>query len=101
MYETVYLGRDNALDLLFVENGDVVDISNTIRITIEFDDTVIDSDTRPDAFDWSDGEDGKLYLTLGDENIPIGSYNALIVIYDSIYTDGMVWDDFRCRVVQE
>lgn len=101
MDETVYLGRDNSIDLLFKMDGVVTDISNALRITIGFCDTVIDSDTSPDAFDWTEGEDGKLYLALGDESIPVGSYNALIVIYDSVNTDGIVWDDFKCRVVQE
>ena len=101
MFETVHLGRDNTIDLLFKIDGVVADISNAERVTIEFGDTLIDSDTSPDTFDWSDGSDGKLYLTLGEESIPVGSYNALIVMYDTIFTDGIVWDDFRCRVVQE
>lgn len=99
MWETVHLGHDNAIDLLLTIDGVAVDISGTERVTIAFGDTTIDSDTSPYAFDWSDGESGKLYLKLGDESIPIGSYNALIVIYDSISTDGVVWDDFKCRVV--
>ena len=101
MFEVVYLGRDNSIDLLFMVDGNVADISGAERVTIEFGDVTVDSDTSPDAFDWSDGEDGILYLTLGEESIPVGSYNALIVIYDTIFTDGVVWDDFRCRVVQE
>ena len=101
MYEHIYLNRDNTICLLLTLDGVAADILNALRITIEFGDTVIDSDTSPDAFDWSEGESGKLYLTLGDESIPTGSYNALIVIYDSIFTDGVVWDDFKCSVVQE
>jgi hypothetical protein len=45
--------------------------------------------------------DGMLHLTFGEETIPTGSYKAVITIYDSVNTDGIVWDNFRCRVVGE
>lgn len=101
MWEMVYLGSDNSIDLLFMFDGNVADISDTERITIEFGDTVVDSDTSPDAFDWSDGENGILYLTLGDESIPTGSYDAFVAIYDSDNVNGLAWDSFKCRVVEQ
>lgn len=100
MFEVVYLGRDNTIDLLFMVDGIVSDISGAERVTIEFGDATIDSDTSPDAFDWSDGEGGILYLTLGDESIPTGSYDAFVTIYDSENVNGWVWNSFKCRVVE-
>lgn len=96
-YERIYLGHDNRIDLLLMAGDSVADIINTTRSTVEFGDTVIDSDTSPDAFDWSEG-DGVLHLIMGDETIVVGSYKAVLTLYDVINTDGIVWGDFRCRV---
>lgn len=101
MWETVHLGRDNSIDLLFMIDGNVSDISGSERVTIEFGDATIDSDTSSDAFDWSDGEDGILYLTLGEESIPVGYYDAFVTIYDAENVNGWVWDSFKCRVVEQ
>lgn len=98
MYEYIYLGHDNRVDLLLMSGDSVADITNTTRATVEFEDTVIDSDISTDAFDWSEGE-GVLYLIMGDETIPVGSYKAVLTLYDVINTDGIVWGDFRCKVV--
>ena len=98
IFETIHLTHDNSIDLSFVIDGVVADLSNTTRMTVEFGDDIVDSDTSPDAFDWSDAEDGKMYLSFGDESIDVGSYNALVAIYDAVNVDGVVWGSFRCRV---
>jgi hypothetical protein len=100
-YEHIFLGHDNVIDLLLTADGDIVDISNTTRATALFDSTLIDSDTSMSVFDWSEGEDGILHLTFGEESIPTGSYKVVITLYDAVHTDGIVWDDFRCRVIGE
>ena len=100
-YESVHLGHDNIIDLLLTASGDIVDISNTTRATALFDSTLIDSDTSMSVFDWSEGEDGILHLTFGEESIPTGSYKVVITLYDAVNIDGIVWDDFRCRVIGE
>lgn len=101
MYETVYLGHDNVIDLLLTADGEVSDIATTTRATAVFGSTLIDSETSLSVFDWSEGEDGILRLTFGEETIPVGSYNVVITLYDPAHTDGVVWDDFKCRVVGE
>ena len=97
MFETIHLGHDNSIDLSFVIDGVVADLSNITRITIEFGDDTVDSDTSSSAFNWTEG-DGKMYLSFGDESIDVGSYNALVTIYDAVNDDGVVWGSFRCRV---
>lgn len=97
-YETVYLGYENSIDLSFVTDGVATDLSDITRMTVEFGDDTVDSDTSPDAFDWSDTADGKMYLSFGYESIEVGSYDALVTVYDAVNTDGIVWDSFRCRV---
>jgi len=98
MYEQVFLGHDNIIDLLLTSDGTIVDITNTTRATAEFGETTIDSDISTDAFDWSEG-DGVLHLIMGEETISEGSYKVVITLYDVVNTDGIVWGDFRCRVV--
>ena len=101
MYESVFLGHDNVIDLVLTADGEVVDITDTTRATAAFGSTLIDSETSMDVFDWSEGEEGLLHLTFGEESIPVGSYNVVLTLYDVINTDGVVWDNFRCRVVGE
>ena len=98
VYEIVYLTHDNSIDLKLLADGVAIDITNTTRMTLEFDATIIDSDLHSDVFDWSDG-DGKLYLTLGAQTITEGTYYAELVVYDSVNTDGIVWGSFTVKVV--
>lgn len=95
--ETVYLGHSNSIDMLMIANGEIYDLVNVVRMTLEFKDTVIDSDISPDAFDWSEGE-GVVYLMMGAESIPLGAYKAVLTMYDNVNTDGIVWDSFRVWV---
>lgn len=90
VYEIVYLGHDNTIDLLLRADGVAYDITSTTRMTLDFGGTVIDSAVHTSVFDWSDG-DGKLYLTLGDETIATGTYEADLVVYDSVHTNGIMW----------
>lgn len=97
-YETIHIGYENSIDLSFVTDGVATDLSNITRMTVEFGDDTVDSDTSPDAFDWSDAEYGKMYLKFGYESIEVGSYHALVTVYDVVNTEGIVWNSFRCRV---
>lgn len=96
-YEVVHLGHDNTIDLQLLSDGVIYDLSDTTRMTLQFDDTVIDSDLHAGVFDWSQG-DGKLYLTLGDQSITTGVYYAELVVYSTSYVDGNVWRSFNIWV---
>ena len=97
VYEVVYLGHDNTIDLKLLADDVTQDITGTTRMTLSFGSTLIDSDVHSGVFDWSDG-DGKLYLTLGDETIVAGTYYSELVLYDSVNTDGIVWGSLTIMV---
>lgn len=89
--ETVYIGRDNTIDLLLTEDGVSIDHSLITRVIVDLNDTAgttIDSDVSPGAFSW---DEGKLVLSLGHEGIATGSYNADLIVYDPINTSGIQW----------
>lgn len=100
-YESVFLGHDNIIDMVLTSDGDTVNITNTTRATAAFGSTLIDSETSLSVFDWSEGGEGLLHMVFGEESIPVGSYKVVLTLYDVVNTDGIVWDDFRCRVVGE
>lgn len=96
--ETVWLDHDNTIDLVLTADGSAVDLSSVTKMELEIgDDTIIDSATSADAFDWSEG-DGKLILALGGETITAGTYTATLIVYDATNTDGIVWDQFTLVV---
>ena len=99
--ETLYLGRDNGIDLTLKADGVAVDLSSVTRMILRDAGCVweVDSATSPGAFDWSVG-DGGVDLILGDEPIPAGAYSCRLIVYDPTNTDGVVWDDLlRLEVV--
>ena len=99
--ETVYLGRDNAIDIDLLADGAPVDLSSVTRMILRDSGCVweVDSITSPTAFDWSAG-DGRISMALGDEPIPAGAYSCRLIVYDPTNTDGVVWDDLlRLTVV--
>ncbi len=102
--ETVYLGRDNTVDLVLKADGVAQDLSPVTQMDLIVGGKTISSSSYPDAFDWTtDGAGGKVYLDLADpiasEGISAGTYVATLVVYDSEHPDGIRWDDFRLRVV--
>ena len=99
--ETIYLGRDNAIDLQLQADGVAVDLTSVTRMILRDAGCVweVDSTTSPGAFDRSAG-DGVVSLILGDEPIPAGAYYCRLIVYDPTNVDGVVWDDLlRLTVV--
>ena len=96
--EIVYLGHDNTIDLLLKADGSAVDLSSVTRMTVDFDGTIIDSQTAPAAFDWSTGTIGKLVLALGAQPIAAGTYQVALTVYDPTHPNGIVWGYFPCKV---
>lgn len=89
--EQIYNGRDNTIDLLFTEDGASILHSAITRVTVTLNDpdnTVIDSDINPTAFDWGAG---KMVLIFGHLGLPVGGWNAEFVLYDLGNGSGVVW----------
>lgn len=95
--ETVYLGRDNTIDLLLKADGVITDLTPITKVDIVDIGCSwsINSDDSTDAFDWSSGADGVLRLSLGAETVPAGSYRARVIIYDASNTEGIVWGEIK------
>ena len=94
--ETVYLGHDNAIDLVLRDGRTAVDLSGATRVVLRDLECVaiLDSETSPTAFYWGEGG-GKLTLRLGQEPVPAGTYTYHVIVYDPANTDGVVWDRIR------
>ena len=92
--ETIYLGKNNAIDLQLQADGAAVDLSSVTRMILRDVGCLweVDSTTSAGAFDWSAGG-GALSLRLGDETIPPGTYNCWLIVIDPTNTDGIVWEE--------
>jgi hypothetical protein len=100
--ETVYIGRDNTIDLLLKADDVAQDLSGVTKMVLIDDsdkaDAVddISSEDHSAAFDWSSAVTGKLILSLGEvfesEEIDRGRYVFNLVVFDPANTDGIVWD---------
>jgi len=106
--ERVYNGRDNSIVLGLLVDGSEWSAAAITRVvlTLEDDDgnppVVIDSDSSPSAFDWTDEAAvldnvvPVLTMTLGAESIPArDDYVGTLVVYATTLdgNNGTVWDD--------
>lgn len=69
----------------------VADLSTVSRIALDFNGTVIDSTTSPDAIDWTTLGSGQVLLKLGAQAIDPGVYMPVVVVFDVANPDGAVW----------
>ncbi len=112
--ERVYSRYDNTIDLVLLADGDIPDLTSVTRMQLELaDDLVIDSQVASAAFNWSstltqdeasriqgaEAGDAKLILALGAQSIPVGKYNAKLIVFDASNQNGLVWG--RLRIVVE
>ena len=99
--EYIYLGHDNTIDSELREDGSAVSLASVTRMTVDFDGTVIDSDTTgcgtDQPFDWSQGA-GKVVFDFGQQSITAGHYAAELTVYDTTNPNGIVWGSFKCIV---
>lgn len=99
--ETVYLGRDNAIDLTLKADGAAANLISVTRIDLQAEDGswAVDSAASPGAFDWTTNPGaGYLRMVLGYEAIPEGVHRVELVVYDPTNTGGVVWSEFRLTV---
>jgi hypothetical protein len=97
--ETIYLDHDNVNSLELLANGSAQDISASTRMTLKIGDKLLDSNKITNVFDWSSyGANGQLDLTLGHQDLRVGQQRAQLIIYDSTYTQGLVWGVFMADV---
>lgn len=96
----VITDRDNTAGLVFgmVAAGGTAELYDftaatrmTLTITVDGVATVMDSDVDPTLIDWSAGE-GEVSFALGHEGIPVGTYQAQLVVYSALYPSGYLMD---------
>ena len=88
--ETVYLDRNNTIDLSIAnaDTGITINHAAFTKIQVEVGETVIDSAANPEFFDLTNQD--KLILKFGQTTLLAGKYTAWLVIFDADNTDGLV-----------
>ncbi len=95
--EILYLGHNNAINLLMQQDGTAVDLSGTTRATMTFGDIMVESTNgTTQAITWNKaGYDlGELRVSLSSTTLKVapGTYpSAYICLYDSANAAGIVW----------
>jgi hypothetical protein len=92
--ETVFLGRDNSVDLLLKADGVAADLSSVTKITASFKGTLISSEnSTAGVIRWGGAgfDTGEIQLHLGGQSIPVGKYSVPIVVYDAANANGIQW----------
>lgn len=111
--EHVYIGRDNAIDVVLLSGDTVVSLASVTRMTLRLGSVIIDSRESPGVFDWattvsaeeaaasshaSEG-DSKLVVSLGGQDITPDIYEAVLTVYDADHESGIVWGSIPIRVI--
>ena len=95
----VFANRANTITIRIISGGLAQDLASVTRMTLKVGNTLIDSNTNPEAFDWTTGSsEGKVILKLGALlTVPTEGYvTATLTVYDPEYSEGIVWDS--CEV---
>ena len=90
--EVVYLDRDNMIDLQLNADGSAVDLSGVTKWLLTFDGSMsVNSVSSPSVFDETYAVSGIISLKLGGQNLSTGLHDMRVVVYDAVYTSGLVW----------
>lgn len=92
--ETVYLGRDNRVDLLLNADGIAQDLTNVTKITAAFGDELVESDnggSDPIRWDQVDQDTGIIWCSFGAQSIDPDHYHVPLVLYDGDNPNGVQW----------
>ena len=104
--DTVYLGHDNVIRKLFLEEKEPVDLSSVSKMTLSLAGITIESDNGPDdLIRWGGGlQTGEVVLSLGSEarlKARPAPYDAVFVVYDGSHANGIVWGSIKILVKAE
>ena len=90
--ETVYLARDNVVELALTSDGVAITHNELTRCQVMVGLVLIDSAVSPLLFDLSNVD--RLILKFGAAALTAGRYSARLTVFDSTHTNGLVWGDF-------
>ena len=107
--EKVYLGRDNSIDLILLADSSAVDMSGIVKIGLKIGKSYLTETTltyTTGYIRWNqvgyDAGEVRLYLGLASSVLKPGRYSASLVVYDSVSTNGIVWDDeLRIQIMSD
>lgn len=95
--EIVWIGHDNENAFILKANGSAVDLSGATAMKLSIDDQVIMStNSTAQYIVWNQAtyQTGETHLLLGgNTSLSPGNFDARLVVYDSLSTDGIVWGD--------
>lgn len=94
--ETVYLGRDNAIELRLTSDGVAITHTSITRVQLQIGATLLDSQAQPTFFDFTAAD--RLKLKLGSAGLAVGRKTATLIIYDALHANGLVWADLVLNV---
>lgn len=92
--EEIYSAHDNTIDLVLKSDDVAQDLSEVTKITASFSDKLISStDKASGSITWDQAgyDTGEIRVDAGAESITAGTYTVPIIIYDTTYTNGIVW----------
>jgi hypothetical protein len=87
--ETVYIGRDNTIELALTIDGNVINHTLITRVQLIMGGTVLDSDVSPAFFNFANPD--RLIMRLGGAGFAAGRHSATLIIYDAGSPNGIVW----------
>jgi len=88
---TIYTGRNNTFTVEFQDDGAVVNLAAMTKVQVNVAGESYNSVDHAGLFDVSDVANGRITFDLGGQNIVEAEYNASIILFDGVNTNGIVW----------
>lgn len=99
----VYLDRSDVFKKILKIDGTAEDLSSVSAILLVIGSTVIESENdATDPITWAKAgyDTGEVRFCLGGQTISEGQYNCPLIVKDSSYPNGRIWDYVPITVVQ-
>lgn len=99
--ETIYLGRDNSIDLILTVDDVPEPLTAVTKMAVIVGAVTVESTngaTAPIRWAGEGYDTGEVRLVLGMQTIPEGKHEAALVVYDAANPEGVVWTTIRVQV---
>lgn len=99
--ETAYIGLSNTNNFILKQNGSAVDLTSVTKMTLTFGASALESTNSTASITWNKAgyETGEARLHLGNcATISTGVYEAPLIVYDSTWTNGLLWGNISLLV---
>lgn len=94
--QAAYNGRDNAISLQLTSDNAVITHTGLTRCQLLVGDTMLDSALTPSLFDMTNAD--RIILNLGGAGLAIGTYAAILYVFDGNGPNGVRWGEFTLTV---